>query len=159
LTSSHGTINKEVIIKEAKKKRLQGMERKGWSARVVLRYALLQIPFTALLIIVLILVRKWVNLPIWLICGLVALLIIKDIALYPLVWRSYDPDSPPLTNQMEGARGIALDDLHPTGYVEIGAERWQAEVIGGGPSIGRGQRVRVRGIRGLTLLVQLDTES
>ena len=135
------------------------MERKGWSARVVLRYALLQIPFTALLIIVLILVRKWVNLPIWLICGLVALLIIKDIALYPLVWRSYDPDSPPLTNQMEGARGIALDDLHPTGYVEIGAEKWQAEVIGGGPSIRRGQRVRVLGIRGLTLLVRLDTEN
>ena len=135
------------------------MERKGWSARIVLRYALLQLPFTALLIVILILTRKWVNLPIWLLCGLVALLIIKDVALYPLVWRSYDPDSPALTNQMEGARGIAIEDLHPTGYVEIGAERWQAEVTGDGSSIRRGQRVRVRGIRGLTLLVQPDTEN
>ena len=135
------------------------MERKGWSARVVLRYAVLQIPFTAFLIVVLILVRQWVHLPIWLVCGLVALLIIKDIALYPLVWRSYDPDSPALSNQMEGARGIAIDDLHPTGYVEIGAERWKAEVLGGGPSIKRGQHVRVREIRGLTLLVQLDPEN
>ena len=135
------------------------MESKGWSARIVLRYALLQIPFTALLIVVLILIRKWVDLPLWFVCGLVALLIIKDVALYPLVWRSYDPDSPTLSNQMEGARGIAVEDLHPTGYVEIGAERWKAEVIGGGPSIGRGQRVKVRGIRGLTLLVQLDTEN
>ena len=135
------------------------MERKGWSARVVLRYALLQIPFTALLIVVLILIRKWVDLPIWLVYGLVALLVIKDIALYPLVWRSYDPDNPALTNQMEGARGIAIDDLHPAGYVEIGAERWKAEVVGGGPSIRRGQRVIVRGIRGLTLLVQLHTEN
>ena len=134
------------------------MERKGWSAKVVLRYALLQIPFTALVVVVLILMRKWVDLPIWFVCALVALLVIKDIALYPFVWRAYDPDSPGLTSQMQGARGIAIEDLHPTGYVEIGAERWQAEVTGDHPLIRRGQRVRVHGIRGLTLLVQLDSE-
>ena len=132
------------------------MERKGWSARVVLRYALLQVPFTALVIVVLIWVRKWVDLPLWFICGLVAFLVIKDIVLFPFVWRAYDPDSPALTNQMEGARGIAINDLDPSGYVEIGAERWQAEVIAGNSPIRRGQRVRVHGIRGLTLLVQLD---
>ena len=135
------------------------MERKGWSAKVVLRYALLQIPFTALVVVALILLREWVELPIWLVCALVALLVIKDIALYPFVWRAYDPESPALTNQMEGAQGIAIEDLHPIGYVEIGAERWQAEVTGDGPPIRRGQRVRVQGIRGLTLLVQLDTEN
>ena len=132
------------------------MERKGWSARVVLRYALLQVPFTALVIVVLIWVRKWVDLPVWFICGLVAFLVIKDIVLFPFVWRAYDPDSPALTNPMEGARGIAINDLDPSGYVEIGAERWQAEVIAGNSAIRRGQRVRVHGIRGLTLLVQLD---
>ena len=135
------------------------MEREGWSAKVVLRYALLQIPFTALVAVVLILLRERLNLPIWFVCALVALLIIKDIALYPFVWRAYDPETPALTNQMEGAQGIAIEDLHPTGYVEIGAERWQAEVSGDGPSIRRGQRVRVNGIRGLTLLVQLDMEN
>ena len=132
------------------------MERKGWSARVVLRYALLQVPFTALVTFVLIWVRKWVDLPLWFICGLVAFLVIKDIVLFPFVWRAYDPDSPALTSTMEGARGIAINDLHFSGYVEIGAERWQAEVIEGNPPIRRGQRVRVHGIKGLTLLVQLD---
>ena len=132
------------------------MERKGWSARVVLRYALLQVPFTALVMVVLIWVRKWLDLPIWFICGLVAFLVIKDIVLFPFVWRAYDPDSPALTSTMEGARGIAINDLHPSGYVEIGAEKWQAEVIEGSPPIRRGQRIRVHGIRGLTLLVQLD---
>ena len=122
------------------------MERKGWSARVVLRYALLQVPFTALVTFVLIWVRKWVDLPLWFICGLVAFLVIKDIVLFPFVWRAYDPDSPALTNQMEGARGIAINDLDPSGYVEIGAERWQAEVIAGNSPIRRGQRVRVHGI-------------
>ena len=135
------------------------MKKQGWSAKVVLRYALLQIPFTALVVVVLILLREWVDLPIWFACVLVALFVIKDIALYPFVWRAYDPESPALTNQMEGARGIAIEDLHPTGYVKIGAERWQAEVTGDGPSIRRGQRIRVHGIRGLTLLVQLDTEN
>ena len=135
------------------------MERKGWSGKVVLRYALLQIPFTALVVVVLILLREWIDLPIWFICALIALLVIKDIALFPFVWRAYDPESPALANKMEGAQGIAIEDLHPTGYVEIGAERWQAEVTGDGPSIRRGQRVRVRGIRGLTLLVQLDTDN
>jgi membrane protein implicated in regulation of membrane protease activity len=134
------------------------MERKGWSARVVLRYVLLQVPFTALVIVVLIWVRKWVDLPLWFICGLVAFLVIKDIVLYPFVWRAYDPDSPAMTKTMEGARGIAINDLHPSGYVEIGAERWQAEVIAGSLPIRRGQRVRVHGIRGLTLLVELDPQ-
>ena len=132
------------------------MERRGWSVRVVLRYALIQVPFTALVTVVLIWVRKWVDLPIWFICGLIAFLVIKDIVLFPFVWRAYDPDSPGLTNTMEGARGIALNDLHPSGYVEIGAERWQAEVIEGSPPIRRGQAVRVREIQGLTLIVQVD---
>ena len=135
------------------------MERKGWSARVVLRYALLQVPFTALVMVVLIWVRKWLDLPIWFICGLVAFLVIKDIVLFPFVWRAYDSDSPGLTNTLEGARGIAINDLHPSGYVEIGAERWQAEVIEGSPPIRRGQRVRVDGIRGLTLLVRPDPKN
>ncbi|MCG6918103.1 MAG: NfeD family protein [Deltaproteobacteria bacterium] len=135
------------------------MAKKGWSAKVVLRYALLQIPFTALVIAVLILVRKWVDLPLWFICGLVAFLVIKDIVMFPLVWRAYDPDDPALTNTMQGARGIALNDLHPSGYVEIGAEKWQAEVLEGGPPIRRGQRVRVDGIRGLTLLVRPDPKN
>ncbi|MEJ2364090.1 MAG: NfeD family protein [Deltaproteobacteria bacterium] len=132
------------------------MERKGWSARVVLRYALIQVPFTALVTIVLLWLRNWVDLPVWFICGLIAFLVIKDIVFFPFVWRAYDPDSPGLRNTMEGARGIALNDLHPSGYVEIGAERWQAEVIEGSPPINRGQAIRVREIRGLTLIVQLD---
>ncbi len=124
----------------------------------MVRYVLLQVPFTALLVVALILVRKWVDLPTWFVCGLVALSVIKDIALFPLVWRAYDPDSAALTNSMEGARGIAVDDLHPTGYVEIRAELWKAEVMEDGPQIQRGERVRVCGIRGLTLLVQPETE-
>ena len=153
-----GSYYKRLAEQSSKKKRFWSVERKSWSARVVLRYALLQIPFTALVLVILIWLRKWLDLPLWFICGLVGFLVIKDIALFPFVWRAYDPDSPTLTNRMEGARGIAINDLHPSGYVEVGAERWQAEVVEGSPFIKRGQRVKVREIRGLTLLVQLDIE-
>ena len=134
------------------------MKRKSWSVRVAVRYAILQIPFTVLLVVALLLVRKWVDLPAWFVWGLVALLVVKDIALFPLVWRSYDPDSPVLTSSMEGARGKAVDLLDPAGYVEIRAELWKAEVMGGGPPIQRGETVSVCGIRGLTLLVRPETE-
>jgi len=136
-----------------------GLKLKQIARPIYLRYILLNIPGLAAVILILIIIQYWFVLPVWLFWSVIVFWIIKDAVLFPFVWRAYDPDSPALTNRMEGARGIAIEDLHPTGYVEIGAERWQAEVIGGGPSIRRGQRVKVHGIRGLTLLVQLDTES
>lgn len=134
------------------------MKRRGWSARVLARYTLLHVPSTALLVVVLILVQRWLNLSAWFVYGLVGLSVLKDIAMFPLVWRSYDTDHPPLTNTMEGARGMAVDHLNPEGYVEIRAELWKAEVLDNGPSIKRGEPVRVCGTRGLTLLVKPDKE-
>jgi membrane protein implicated in regulation of membrane protease activity len=135
------------------------MGKNGWSSRVVLRYALIQLPFAALLVVVLIMVRRWVDLPIWLVGAIVVLWVIKEIVLFPFVWRSYDPERPARSGSIEGARGIAVDDLHPSGYVEIGAELWKAEVVGGAAPIKRGEHVRVSGIRGLTLLVKPDREN
>jgi len=134
------------------------MKRKGWSARVVLRYALFQVPFTALVVVALIVLRKWLDIPTWFIYGVVAFLVIKDIVLFPLVWRSYDPDSPAQSHSLEGARGKALENLNPSGYVEVGAELWKAEVVEGRSPVRRGELVRVCSVRGLTLLVQPDIE-
>ena len=132
------------------------MKKRGWSARVVLRYALLQVPFTALVLVVLIVLRTWLDIPTWFIYALVAFLVIKDIALFPLVWRSYDPAR---ANSLEGARGKAVENLNPSGYVEVGAELWKAEVVEGGSPVRRGERVRVCDVRGLTLLVQPEIET
>ena len=142
-----------------RKKRFESMGKNRWSSRVVLRYALIQLPFTALLVVVLITVRRWVDLSTWIICAIVALWVVKEIVLFPFVWRSYDPKLPAATGSIEGARGIALDDLHPSGYVEIGAELWKAEVVESALPIKRGEHVRVWGVRGLTLLVKPDREN
>ncbi|MBM4307145.1 MAG: hypothetical protein FJ123_10450, partial [Deltaproteobacteria bacterium] len=66
------------------------MKRKEWSFRLILRYALFQIPSLVILTSILILIRQWVDLPTWVTWSSIGLWIIKDIALFPLVWRAYD---------------------------------------------------------------------
>ena len=127
------------------------MEKSVWSARIMQRYMLLQAPGVLILVLVLILVRRWVDLSTLFICGLVALWVAKDLILFPFLWRAYDWDQ---QNQMIGTRGIAEEHLAPSGYVYIHGELWQAEVMKGYPPIDKGETVCVRGISGLTLLVQ-----
>ncbi len=132
------------------------MNDRRWSARVVVRYAVLQVPAVVILVLVLTLVRQWVDIPAWFVWGLVYLWVVKDLILFPFVWRAYDTDRAGATNSMVGTRGIAKDRLALSGYIRVRGELWQAEVMGGSPPIDRGQRVRVRGISGLKLFVQPD---
>ena len=135
------------------------MNKRAWSSRVVLRYALLQVPALALLVLLLILVQKWVDLPTWFIYGLIAFWVAKDVILFFFTWRAYDQDPNRAVNSMVGARGITKDRLAPSGYIRVHGELWQAEVMGNAWPIERGKTVRVQGVRGLTLLVQHDNEN
>ena len=130
------------------------MNNRRCSARILFRYSLLQLPGLALLILILILVQRWVDLPAWIVWGSIAVWVAKDAILYPFVWRAYDQDRPQGANSMVGVRGIAKDRLAPSGYVQIRGELWNAEVMEGSLPIEKGEAVRVRGVRGLTLLVQ-----
>lgn len=140
------------------KKEFRSMNKRAWSSRVVVRYALLQVPAVALLVSILILVQRWVDLPAWFVWGLITLWVAKDVILFPFVWRAYDRDRPDDANSMVGARGIVEERLAPSGHIRVHGELWQAEVMGGGPPIDRGEAVRVRRICGLTLLVRPDNE-
>lgn len=124
------------------------------SRRVVMKYVLLQIPGLVALILVLVLVQRWVCLPAWLPWVAIFGWIAKDAFLFPFVWRAYDSDSKEGANSMVGGIGMAKDRLAPTGYVQIRGELWKAKMVGGGPPIEIGDEVRVRGARGLTLLVE-----
>jgi membrane protein implicated in regulation of membrane protease activity len=127
--------------------------KKPWSSRIIVRYVLLQLPALAVLIVLLVLVKRWIDLPSWFIWGLIGLWIAKDMALFPLTWRAYDQDRGRTGSSMVGARGIAEERLNPSGYIRVRGELWQAEVVGDAPPIERGEGVRIQGIRGLTLLV------
>jgi len=134
------------------------VNKRRWSTPILIRYWLLQLPGLALLVFILIFVRRWVDLPAWIFWGSVAIWVVKDAILYPFVWRAYDWDRPEGANSMVGARGIAKERLAPSGYVQVRGELWKAELIEGSPPIKEGESVRVAGIRGLTLLVQPSQE-
>jgi membrane protein implicated in regulation of membrane protease activity len=130
------------------------MKETGWTSRILVRYILLQIPGTALLVLILIQLSDWFDLPAWSVWGLVAISVAKDVILFPFVWRAYDWDRQGETHLMVGRRGIAKERLAPSGLIQIRGELWKAKVVGSSPPIEKGEAVRVEEIQGLTLLVR-----
>jgi membrane protein implicated in regulation of membrane protease activity len=125
-----------------------------WPIRVLFRYALFQIPGLAGIIFILILIRRWVDLPPWFFWGVVAIWLAKDVILFPLVWRAYDRDRLKESHSLVGTEGTVEKQLAPSGYIRIHGELWRAQVVEHGSLIQKGQTVKVQGIRGLTLLVR-----
>jgi membrane-bound serine protease (ClpP class) len=54
--------------------------------------------------------------------------------------------------QLIGLEGIVLQDLHPTGVVQVASEHWTAEAVRGTPR--KGDHVRVVRMEGLKLKVE-----
>jgi membrane protein implicated in regulation of membrane protease activity len=121
---------------------------------IYLRYLLLNIPGLVAVILILIIIRHWVDLPAWLFWSIIGFWIIKDIVLFPVVWRSYDWERPGRSRSMIGERGVARDRLAPSGYVRVRGELWRAEKLGDGPAIEAGQPVKIIKMEGLTLFVK-----
>lgn len=130
----------------------------GWSSQIVIRYSLLQLPAICLLFIGLVLVQRWVFVSDWVFWGSIIIWIAKDVILFPFTWRAYDWESADEDRTMVGAQGLTKDRLAPSGFIQIRGELWKAEVWGNGKPIEKGEMVKVREMKGLTLLVQADDE-
>ena len=122
------------------------------SCKVIIRYSLLQLPAVALVVVLLYLVRRWVDISLWLHWGIIIGWITKDIILFPFVWRAYDWDHESDGNPMLGLQGVALETIDPSGYVLVRGERWYAEIRGKAP-IEKGQKIEIRGMKGLTVFI------
>ncbi|MBN1635079.1 MAG: hypothetical protein JW920_01110 [Deltaproteobacteria bacterium] len=129
------------------------MNDRRWNIRIIVRYALLQLPGLAIFILILMLARHWIAYPLWFGWLLVVLWIVKDIIFYPIVWRSYDWEHADEKNSMIGKMGIVETRLDPSGYIRIRGELWQAEAIDTQEPVEKGEPVIVHQMRGLTLLV------
>lgn len=132
--------------------------RRMWSAAVLTKYWLLQLPGTAFVALILYLLRDTLGLPTWMLWSIIGIWVAKDVALYPLLWRSYDPNPIGTAHSLEGARGIAVDRLAPMGYVRVQGELWRAELTYPAAPVERGTPVRVHAVRGLTLLVEPEQQ-
>lgn len=128
-------------------------ERRMWSVSVLCKYWALQVPEAALVVIILLLLQGWLGFSAWLTWGLAGLWVAKDAALYPFVWRSYDPRYPATMHSLDGERGVATERLDRTGYVQVRGERWHAELGRGARPVDKGEPVEVRETRGRTLIV------
>ena len=124
--------------------------------RIVLRYALYQIPDMAILVLILFVLHQWVDLSLWLTIGLVSLWMVKYVLVFTVVWPAYDKPRPGDVKSLIGTEGIAEERLDPSGYIRVHGELWRAEVIGKTIPIEKGQTVLIERACGLTLLVKPD---
>ena len=131
---------------------------KALNLKVIIRYTLLQIPELLLIIIGLHLIQIWIDLTDWLFWVIILVMVIKDIILFPFLWRAYDWDNPKNRNSLLGVRGIARERLTPNGYIFINGELWMAETTDKGIIIEKDDHVIVTGVQGLTLIVQPTEE-
>ena len=127
---------------------------KGSKRRIVLRYALYQIPDMAILVLIRVVLHQWVDLSLWLYIGLVSLWMVKYVLVFTFVWPAYDKPRPGDVKSLIGTEGIAEERLDPSGYIRVHGELWRAEVIGKTIPIEKGQTVLIERACGLTLLVK-----
>jgi membrane protein implicated in regulation of membrane protease activity len=122
--------------------------------RIVLRYALYQIPDMTIFVLILFMLRQWVDLSLWLYIGFVSLWMVKYVLVFTFVWPAYDRPRPGDVKSLIGTEGIAEERLDPSGYIRVHGELWRAEVIGKTIPIEKGQTVLIERACGLTLLVK-----
>ncbi|MBN2418599.1 MAG: NfeD family protein [Deltaproteobacteria bacterium] len=116
----------------------------------VIRYSLFQIPALAILIIAMVFVRRWINVPHIIFYGIIFAWILKDVILFFYTWRAYIPKK---EDMMIGKRGITLERITDAGYITINGEKWKAQNKSESP-IEEGQEIFVIERKGLTLLVK-----
>lgn len=120
---------------------------------VLVRYVLLQTPgWTIASVLVYVAWSSW-GLPGALALAGITFWIAKDFALYPFVRAAYVVAPSELIGheQLVGSEGEADGPLEPSGHVRLRGERWRAESV---ERVAPGARIRVLGVRGLTVDVE-----
>ncbi len=122
------------------------------------KYLLFQVPGWILAALILIAMRYWVGLPIWIALFGFVLWVITDFLFYPLLRVAYQSGPKTGVDQLIGLRGIARQHLDPRGQVYLRGELWRAEIAPGVLPIISGSRVRVLRAEGMTLIVMADAD-
>jgi len=126
----------------------------GSRSRTLARYTLFQIPDLILLSLGLAAAVRWWGLPVLAAYGVVALWIVKDVIMFPILRVAYESGSSGGAEGIRGALGVVTQPLVPSGYVRLGSERWKAESLPGSGPVPVGSAIRVVEVRGLTLIVE-----
>ena len=125
-----------------------------WSARTLIKYWAIQLAGWIVVFAVVWVLAERFAWPRWIVWAIFGFWVVKDAALYPLLWRAYDSGDSAPAYPDEGAEGVAMRRVGPAGVVRIGGELWKAELNAGARAIEEGEAVRVAGRDGMTLLVE-----
>jgi membrane protein implicated in regulation of membrane protease activity len=119
-------------------------------------HLILQVPDILLAGAILWVLHRWAGLPAQWTVVLFVLWVLKGIAMYAVLRRTF---MPPATGPeaLVGVRAVTREALAPRGYVRVGGELWLAEPARPLEVIAPETPVVVRALRGLTLVV--DTPS
>ena len=120
------------------------------------KYTLLQIPGWIILGLLLLWLWNWLEFSAWIAIGILAVWVVKDFILYSFIRTAYESSSKTGTGLLIGSRGIARESLDPQGYIHTSGELWRAEIGPDQPPIPSGAAVRIKSVRGLTLIVEYD---
>lgn len=116
------------------------------------RYLVLQLPGTALILLIVALLHEAWGLSIPVAALIVAAWVVKDMLLFPIVRSAYEPDPRTAVERLIGERGRTTQELAPAGYVRVKGELWRAEASDGA-AIAPGRPIVVAAVKGSTLLV------
>lgn len=117
------------------------------------RYLLWQLPGWGFAALFLLWLTALLALPVWAGAGLFAVVVVKDLVLFPVLRATFRDAA---GSALIGARGRAVEPLAPVGYVRVHGELWRARAAGPGGPIPEGAPVVVRQQRGLTLVVEAE---
>jgi len=124
----------------------------GRRVRSTRTYVLMELGELLLLIVLIIVISRFIYIPLWIAIAIPVGKFLKFILVYPFVRRSIKQ---PLLSGMEsliGRRGLAVESLDPEGYVSVRGELWQA--ITDGTPISAGAKVEVCELEGTKLVVK-----
>lgn len=117
-------------------------------------YALLQLPDILAVALVLALLVGWDSLSAGWAVALWVTWVVKDFALYPALRGTFRLSAVG-REALIGARGVVEVPLAPRGQVRVSGELWRAQAVEATP-LPAGTRVVIRGLRGLTLVVEAE---
>jgi len=122
--------------------------------RVLITYALLQLPGLALVVLALLALQPLFDLSSRQVTAIIAIWVLKDAVLFPFVWRAFDWHRSDDAQVMVGTEALVVERLDPEGYVHVHGELWKAATMREGQPVEKGTIVYIRGMRGLTLIVE-----
>lgn len=122
--------------------------------KIIIRYSLFQIPSLLIVTLLVFTVNHWYILDNTIIVMIILFWILKDILIFPFVWKAYSHKDRDKSKTILNQHGVAVDSINPKGFVKINGEIWQAELVEPNDPINQGQPIEVVEIDGLKLKVR-----